>query len=502
MAVTIYVKNGEGAATVPSAPFTATSTGTSGSTFTFDDAADDLFAVGATELAVFCATGADALHAAGTFCFAVITSVAVSGSGPYTYTMTCDRTIPAAWGAGAKLYIGDGITFPAIVTGADSAIKDRLLMNNSTTGDGFSGTVVINLQLKSGHAETATQQIRMHSGTASATKGQWVIRGEPGAATRPVVTSSLNGNSFLIQQFCRLEGFAIVGNSGASHVAIAVQATTINYRCGEIVNMDISGSRTGVAWGNGNTGILIADSVIRDPVSGTTYGIVHTGWAVEVRNTVVKGCTYGFYSTFASASTVVRLIDSAFVSCTSHGIWLNTSATVVPNNAPCWHISGCVIASNGGDGIRLSASNSANSEATGNCYYFWLYDTVIANNTGWGMNLDNGSVSAATKLAILQSMGSHIRTCNFHNNGSGVISPTACDIRENCVAVPYTPLNAAGYDYRSRSAEDKGSPYRAAWTTTLNPLAQPVGLGTVSPASGGGGGGAGNVAVGLLGGAP
>ena len=497
MAVTVYVKSGEGAATVPVAPYVFTGITASGTTMTFTDAANDLFAVGAAEIPVFSATSGDALHAAGSPSFAVITNIAVSGTGPYTYTCTMDRTV-TAWDT-HKAYVGDGITFPSVET---AAIKDRLLMNNSTTGDGFAGTVVINLQLKSGHTETATQQIRMHSGTATVTKGQWVIRGEPGAATRPIVTSSLNGNSFLIQQFCRLEGFAIVGNSGASHAAIAAQATTLNFRCAEIVNMDISGSRVGVAWGNGNTGILIADSVIRDPVSGTTYGIAHTGWAVEVRNTVVKGYTYGFYSTFASTGTVVRLIDSAFVGCTSHGVWLNTSATVVPNNAPCWHISGCVIASNGGDGIRLSASNSANSEATGNCYYFWMYDTVIANNTGWGINLDNGSVSAATKLAILQSMGSHIRTCNFHNNGSGVISPTACDIRENCVAVPYTPLNAAGYDYRSRSAEDKGSPYRAAWTTTLNPLGQPVGLGTVSPASGGGGGGAGNVAVGLLGGAP
>jgi hypothetical protein len=499
MAVAIYIKNGEGAATVPAAPFTATSTGASGSTFTFDDAANDLFAVGATELAVFCATGADALHAAGTFCFAVITSVAVSGSGPYTYTMTCDRAIPAAWGAGAKLYIGDGITFPAI---GDAAIKDRLLMNNSAVGDCFGGSVPINLEMKSGHTESVSTQIRVHTGTLTATKGMVVVRGAAGAAVRPVITSTLNGKCFLLQQFCRVEGFNIVGNAGASQVGISCQAVTLNFRHVEIVNMDISNVNTGVDYTNGNTGVLIADSYIHDLSPGTTYGIAHNGWAIEVRNTVVKGCSIGFYSIFASASTVMQLVDSAFVSCTSHGVHLNASSTVVPNNYPCWRIEGCTIASNGGDGIRLSASNSANSEATGNVYYFWISDTQVVNNTGWGMNLDNGVVSTATKLAILQSMGSQLVTCNFHNNGSGAFNPSGADIRQNCVEVPYTPLSAAGLDYRSRSAEDKGSPYRAAWATSLYPLGQPVGVGTVSPASGGGGGGAGNVAVGLLGGAP
>lgn len=377
--------------------------------------------------------------------FAKITGSA--GSGGATPTVTVAEAFTGSlsgktWAIGGKR---------ASIGASSSKV---LFDNNSAAGDAMPGWIV---ELQSAHSETiaATFDCR-RSGSNSL--GPIVLRGESGAATKPLLTFSNNGNAIVSrgtgQTFRDFElrnsnatktaSVGIVGATGAQFAAIGITVAHStnkfwkgigpgNGACA-VIGCEVGYcANVGIDQTDGSSAIVRGSYVHDNGSHGISSASGGTGVSTEiVGNIVVSNAGDGFRSTIGGFSTTPVLVTN---------------------------VRGNTFANNASDGIELTGSLG-----TAPYLHLSIVNNLITGNGGYGTNLSNASANAAALTfydAILQSNA-------YYNNTSGATNPSGLDaagVGFGTVTLTADPfVNAAGGNYALNTAAGGGALCRgAAW---------------------------------------
>jgi hypothetical protein len=302
-------------------------------------------------------------------------------------TVTVSETIAGtttgrSWAIGGKL---------AAISNANAAVL------YASGGDIRPGWTV---QFDSGHTETFSGRWDVFGG-GDLTAGPVVYQGEPGAATRPIITLS-GGSADIVPRgaYTEFSGFNITGTGGPTRCFVTVAQNVVYF------DLSVTGFSTVIFDDNLGTG-LIGCSVVGCRTSG--------------------------------GSVAIRLTDSStayynhIVSPTSHGI------EVPSENLFGVSIVGNVVSGAGGDGIRVLQTrddglgsvticeNTVNGSTGDGIDYtgdlvslanFRCYNNILSNNGGFGINFS--SLTAAKVLAY----GCRPRGNATFNNTSGACNLT------------------------------------------------------------------------------
>jgi hypothetical protein len=208
----------------------------------------------------------------------------------------------------------------------------KLCENNSGNGDLLAGWIV---ELKSGHAETITASINAR-GAGDTTNGTKVIRGESGAATKPVITSNVSGADAFIPRnaYWAWQDFTVT-RSGSGNNAFACQtgpnlflrmkitgafspAITLHSSCA-VINSEITGCAVGLSADRNE---LILGNYIHDTtgdaidISGAQYGTVILNNIIDT----VTGIGIDIDQTRADSLGTVIIAGNSVYSCSADGI--------------------------------------------------------------------------------------------------------------------------------------------------------------------------------------
>jgi hypothetical protein len=244
-----------------------------------------------------------------------------------------------------------------------SATSKLLVDNGGSAGDAKAGWT---LQMESGYTETigATFDLRV---TGDTTDGPLTIQAAPGAATRPVLTFTNNGNAILFRgTYQVLRGFKMVNSNATKTLSLAVGS------------------------GSGTTPSHIDNMIIGDVTNkfwrGISIGTV--GPAATIRRSLITSCaSYGFH-----AGIGFILEDSRITGCGDHGIFCDSGTG---GNR---RIVRCLIDGNTGDGYHNESTTSTNQQNT-------IDSNIFYNNGGDGIEF-NQAVSSGHfgSLSILRNM--------------------------------------------------------------------------------------------------
>jgi hypothetical protein len=351
------------------------------------------------------------------------------------------------------------------LTLAGTASK-KLTDNGGAAGDAMPGWI---LEMESGYTETIAATVDLRR-AGDVTSGPIIIRGTSGAATKPIVTFSNNGNGFVARAvYLAFVDFDIRNSNATKTASVAInngsslQTTVTRVRIAE------SGSKFFRGISSLGTGSLVQDCEI-----GNCAEIgIHAFAGNRIMNCWIHGNTSSGITSAANISVVNCIIEG------------NGAAGVSLSSASSGSAGGGVIAnntfdSNTGDGLYLSG-NSLRTVTD-----FAILNNIFSNNTGYG-------VEYLTLSAIaIEAYGHLMRGNAFYNNTSGdtLPSPMPTNLSATTATNPAYVNAAAGNFAIGTALKSKGYPVGGTnyvgTTSTTYSYADPGAAGREEPAGGGG----------------
>jgi len=247
----------------------------------------------------------------------------------------------------------------------------RRLLDDGTTGDAMPGWII---QFASGHAETTTSNIRIRR-SGDTTDGPITLRGEPNAATVPIITANFNGVMFTsgAGNGHHFRDFIALNSNGTKTASMFLQSGSGGFYCivegvtiGDSTNYFWKGISTAVAnWTVKNCSIQYCAS---NAFEGTAGGYVVDRCRIESNG---AGCV------FTGTGSVCNVRHSVIANNTGIGISEASEGGSITGSGS---IVGNVIYGNGSDGIRV-ASTSVRTWAA-----LLIQNNIITDNGGYGIN--------------------------------------------------------------------------------------------------------------------
>lgn len=306
--------------------------------------------------------------------------------------------------------------------GSSTSIK--LASNNSTAGDAMPGWTI---QMASGHTETMSSSLDWRR-AGDSTDGPIIFQGEPGAATRPVLTFSNNGNCIVCRGAGQVYQYFDMANTNATKTA-SVAVTSGSNGPAILRGLKIAHSTNkfwkGVSVGNGGYKVLDCE----------------VGYCANV------GIDF---------ANQLAIAHNCYIHhCTSHGIVISSAAIAC-------NLIGNVIAYNGGDGVNSGLTGGSYAYAavvmhntfhgnTGDGVEFTansvrtfhdtdFYNNIFSYNGGYGVNYSGASASDTAALFNLLIF----RGNNFYQNTSGKynLSPFTTSLDETTTSPSNVAISA------------------------------------------------------------
>ena len=341
------------------------------------------------------------------------------------------------------------------------SVSYKLLDNNGTNGDAMAGWII---EMQSGHTETRSSRANIYR-AGDTTDGPIIVRGEAGAATRPVLTFSGAGSDIVLRaNYHVLRDFTMTGTSSASSCIIDV-GTAGHY----IDGLKISGFSGVLIEGGTSTGMYNMH-VVNCELSGGSVGVKVQQNAAVLGNYIHGQTSHGISGPSANL-TGTLIANNIIAGCGGDGINLvqartdNYSAVRVLGNT----IDGCT-----GDGIDYTGDNDGLSGLT-------IVNNILSNNGGYGVNFTS---LTATKVLARAVMATHNNT---YNNTSGACNLSG--VLKNDPGLNPTYTNTGGGDYSiGTNLKAKGFPGAGAAVIGLSGSTSYVDVGAVEraePAAGG-----------------
>lgn len=299
----------------------------------------------------------------------------------------------------------------------------KLISNNSGNGDWMPGWTI---EMQSGHVETYTTTISLRR-AGDLTDGPMTIRGAAGAATRPVLTFTNNGNAFnIINNYKRLCGFDVKNTNATKTLSV-------------VVNMS---SNLG--------GLLIEDIRAVDSTDKFWRGVaLANACYVTIKKCRFHNCaSHGIYGS-AGFNTIRSLILANWLK--DNGgtdIYLDSGS----GGEHAAYIVGNLCQNPTGSGIILALQNAALTgffHAHHNTIYSVGDDGIKITGTptsnGGLLSILNNQISDCTNspldfegltAAAIAAMGWSIHGNNFYNNGAAE-NPSGIDPDSSAVNPSY-----------------------------------------------------------------
>lgn len=314
-----------------------------------------------------------------------------------------------------------------------TTLSEKLFDNNGAAGDAMPGWTV---EMESGHAETiaATFDCRRAGTTAL---GPITLKGTSGAATRPILTFSNNGNAIVQRgNYQVFKDFDMVNTNATKTASVALVPGPA--AIGLYQSIKVSDS-TNKFW-----------KAVVDTLDGHIYKDCEFGYCASIGVDLQTGITN---------SPV--LINNWIHDCGSHGI------TASNLNAVGYFIYGNLLTNNVGDGFRdncastslisgprvfmhntCEGNDSDGLEITAvntNLRSFGgliIANNIFSNNGAYGINFSGASVDAT----LLNAFGVQILNNDFFGNGTAPSNPaTINDV--NSVTTDPTFTDSGSNDY-------------------------------------------------------
>lgn len=373
---------------------------------------------------------------------------ATAGSGGATPTVTVANAFGLSlsgksWAIGGKR---------ATIAGTTSA---KFYSNNSAAGDAQPGWT---LEMQSGHSETiaATQTIRR---AGDLTTGAFTIQGKSGAATRPLLTFSNNGNAFsTAANYVVYMDFELRNTNATKTASIGIQFGSLG-GLARVQNVKISHA-TNNFW----KGIAVyTNSPIIDCEIGycANFGVdCPVAGAHLIINCWIHDCTsHGINTVSGSYGSSVYFCGNLLTANGGCGILHQDTGASSANYQPAY-IYGNTCDSNTSDGIKITAGSTGRPFGGG-----VLSNNILSNNGGYGVNL-----SGSPADALLYAQGFSMRGNAFYNNVSGDTNPASLPLTNlastSGTNPAYTAGTTGGADYSIGTAL-KGLGYPLGGTLTI-----------------------------------
>jgi hypothetical protein len=326
-----------------------------------------------------------------------------AGSGGATPTFTVNE---AYTGSLSGLSWGVGGVRATIA----NSVSQLLFSNNSAAGDAMPGWTV---EMQSGHSEVVSANLDFRR-AGDTTSGPITLRGASGAATRPLLTFSNNGNSITSRGAYQTFRDFEMRNSNATKTASVAFANGAASAIA-IINVKVAHS-TDKYWKyitDGGSGyVLVRDcefgyaanigiDITVNKHSRYLFNSIHDGGSIAVSMTAVAGNLFLFYGNLVYNNAGDGL-----------------KGTSGSSSAQSYTIAHNTFYNNTGDGIEFSQTSN-------NLFGLTIVNNIFANNGGYGLN-----ISAAADIDLVTG-SSLILNNNFFTNTSGTHNPATMTASEN-----------------------------------------------------------------------
>jgi hypothetical protein len=329
--------------------------------------------------------------------FTTITGSAGSGGATPTVTVSPALSISIVnktWAIGGKL---------ATIGSTSSEV---LFDNNGAAGDAMPGWAV---EMESGHTETIGTTFDMRR-SGDQTSGPITLRGASGAATRPVVTFSNNGNALLARgNWIIIRDFELQNSNATKTASVGIAGGSVSHVCA--INMKIAHS-TNKFWKahtSAETGTLVITDCEYGFCANVGIGITGTGCRTIITNNWIHDC--GSNGIAISGGSSIECVGNLFDTNAGDGIQHTGASSGTQANLLAYN----TFYNNTGDGAEFNSA-PGNGQSIG----MTVLNNIFANNGGYGLNFSGASMSGAA----LTSVYSLFRGNNFFTNTSGKYNPS------------------------------------------------------------------------------
>ena len=310
-----------------------------------------------------------------------------------------------------------------------TTLSKKLFDNNGGAGDAQAGWII---EMQSGHSETVAARIDVRC-AGGATTGRIILRGESGAATRPVLTKSGTGDIVPRTDYFTFQDFDTT-------LPMIGTASVVSY-----IGVKSTGPGSGDAFNN--------------PGAQSQFqGCEITGWANGITGSMQSGHIIGNYIHGLTGDAIVNdardmsgwiCFANVINDCGSDGIVMTQNRS---DGYGSMKVLQNVINDCGGDGIRyvsLAASMAG----------LMIVNNSISACGAYGINLSNAGADAveinAYRPIILNNNTYGSGTANFHL-GDGTTADGTINVGDSHIDPAYT--NVAGEDFTSAALADLGFP--------------------------------------------
>ena len=331
-----------------------------------------------------------------------------------------------------------------------STTSAKLVENNSGNGDAMPGWA---MEFQSAHAETLAATLTLRR-AGNATDGAIVIRGKDGAATKPIITFSNNGNAFTLNaNYQAVDNFEMQNTNGTKTASIAINIA--NYVVYTSVKRMKCSDSTNKFWKflkcYDTKGVIDSNYVKNCAHNGMELGS-EGNLVVTIANNVIKSCgNIGIEFTYTN-KIMVTLENNIVAGCTGRGVDVgNTTSTggglTIRHNT---------FVSNGGDGLRISTSS--------NLYAVVVDSNISASNTGYGINWNVAAALMSSLRHLMRNNGLYSNSSGGTNNGASVSEVTTDPTFTNVGSDDYS----IGTNYKSLGYPIGGTLYLGVHSATYN----------------------------------
>lgn len=323
----------------------------------------------------------------------------------------------------------------------------RLLHDGATGADSKAGWIV---EMESGYVETITTLGNECYAGGDTTTGPVIIRGEAGAASKPVISFSGTGSGegFVIRssyiKFVDLE-LKKITNSGGS--AFECTADYVEFR-----GVDITSD--GNDWGEGLMNLQSSSPVTIcsfTGVSSTGIYMRSSSWTSPyVSYCRFEGASTGIDNTGSSNSAGSFIAYNIFDGC-GDGVQLKSARSDGIANGNV--IVGNVFHGCSGDGVQIESTVDSALGA------FFILHNIFDGNGGYGINWSGVGVDDEQ----LASVGLVMQANAFRSNTSGKYNPSDLSISLNELVLTADPfVDSANGDFNINNTAGGGAALRAA----------------------------------------
>jgi len=284
-----------------------------------------------------------------------------------------------------------------------------LFDNNSAAGDAMPGWTV---EMKSGHSESVGSATRDLWRAGDTTNGPITIRGASGAATKPIITFTVNNQGFRVRgNYQHLRDFEL-RNTNATKTASFAIGTTSNVIGTVLSGITITHATDkfwrGLDWATNNNAAVAMKIEHCEIANCAAHGIIFG--SSDYRNLEVMYCvirsngTNGI--TCGQSAEMPRIHNCIIASNTGVGISFSKTGTSSHGAGPVVHH--CTIVGNSSHGIDFSSC------ADDGLLGLNITNNILDSNSGTGIN--SGSITNV-KLRVANVI---VRGNAFYNNSTDI----------------------------------------------------------------------------------